>query len=194
MNITSSKYPRGWNHQTSEGIGIDLKMLGEYLLVNFESPKPHGVPLQLGDSQVYMKTSVGTFKTAEAIGWKMRIGYIKQQWLKPLVQGQYIHNRRIPRTFKAFGTDMTQIYVFFRIQSSFILYDATIQGLPFIENEHTVSIQPIVHEGESGITFQPVNLFDIVFSATHRTQETRIGAVDYGGHTWGHLQLGFHFY
>ncbi len=191
---TGSTHPEGWKHQISTGVGVNWYLTMAHLLFNIESPKKFGVPMQLVDSEIYARTSVGTWLVEQSMGGIFRFGYIKKQWRKNPAPGQYIYDRKLPEHYGSFNTDFFQIYAYSRLQSAFILRNASIQGLPFRDEANTESIQPLVHEGEVGLVLQPLNFIDIQIGATHRTQETREGRTDYGGHTWGNIQIGCHWY
>lgn len=193
--LTNSTEPKGWDNQISSGLGLNLYLKGQGRVFNVEFPRSTGVPIQVFDGQFLVETALGNFLNSQALGIYTRSGWIKKAWVKPnRANGEGLTDRKIPSHIHNFGTDLFQLYVFARLQSEFVLYNATIQGLPWSSNEHTLAIMPLVHEGETGVVFQPINMVEITFSATHRTQETREGRFDGGGHTYGHLQLGLFWY
>ena len=195
QNLASgSKYPRGWGHQIATGVAANVNLNLSHHLFNVQSPRDWGVPVQFLDSLIFSRTRVGTFITSQALGGLIRMGEIKKEWPVERAAGEIVPDRKIPERFRAGGADMFQVYVYGRLQSEFVLRNSTLQGLPYMTSPHTTHIQPLVHEGEVGVVFQPINLFDIAFAATHRTQETRSGLFDPGGHTWGSFRLNLYWY
>ena len=192
--FTTSPYPRGWDHQISSGVGLNLIGITNHLLFDIEAPIRRGVAVQLADSQIYSRTNLGTFMNAQAVGLELRFGFIKALWMKPIEPGETIPDRHVPARLSVRGFDMTQGYLYVRLENALVLYNATIQGLPFQRSPQTLNIMPMVQQGEWGVMLQPINFFDIQLSVVHRTQETRKGDQDFGGHSWGHLNFGFHWY
>lgn len=191
---TDAPDPHGWDHQIADSLGVNLYLRGSRLLFNFQHPRTIGVPVQLADVQFYAETAAGNIFSAQSIGSCVRLGWIKEDWVRKIEPGERIPDRKIPPRFEWDGVEMAQFYVYSRIQSQYVLYNARIQGLPFIEDEHSLSINPIVHGGEIGVFFRPMNAFSLIFSSTHRTRETRNGISDSAGHSYGHVQLMVYWY
>lgn len=191
---TDAPNPKGWDHQISDGVGINGFLRPSRLIFNLQHPREIGVPVQLGDAQLYAETAIGTLFTAQSVGVSIRLGWIKENWVRRLEPGQYVPDRKIPHRFEPDGIELFQLYFFSRLQSQYVLRNGRIQGLPWVESEHTLAINPIVHEGEFGLYFQPVNAVAFIFASTHRTQETRNGVSDSAGHSYGHLQLVVYWY
>lgn len=191
---TDAPNPKGWEHQIADGVGVNAYLRPSRLIFNLQHPREIGVPVQFGDAQLYAETAIGTIFTAQAIGVSIRMGCIKENWVRRLEPGQVVPDRKIPNRFEPDGIELFQVYFFSRLQSQYVLRNGRIQGLPWVESEHTLAINPIVHEGEFGLYFQPVNAVAFIFASTHRTQETRNGVSDSAGHSYGHLQLVVYWY
>lgn len=189
-----AKIPRGWKNQVSTGVGSNFYLKFDRLIFNVPSRAAQGVPVQFIDMRFDSESALGAFKTSQGIGLVTRFGYIKQHWGFAIHENQFVPDRRIPPRFRQWGTDLSQCYLLVRLKTDLVLWNAALQGLPFRENSHTISIQPLVQEGEAGIVVQPVNLAEITVSVTHRSQETRAGRGDRGGHSWGHIRLALHWY
>ena len=189
-----SPEPVGWREQIRPGVGAELIATGGYTVLDVRAAGINGSEIRAFDLLFYGETSAGNVLLAQAAGWTARVGYLLKRTGNPINHAVDAAGGKSSAGLRPGGADLFQFYAYLRLKAQLVFHNSLIQGWPDTRNPYAVGIAPLVYEAEGGIVVQPVNLLDAVFSITHVTQETRTGRSDRGGHTYGQLQLGLHFF
>ncbi|MCB9490048.1 MAG: lipid A deacylase LpxR family protein [Deltaproteobacteria bacterium] len=196
-SLFGARDPNGWNNQIASSITPQLYFTGDHRFFEITRERFSFIPVHIFDMTVHAQTALGFRETSQSVGTIFRIGWIRHPWYSAEVQERMRKRGDDPPiALPTFGAQSAQIYIFSRLESIFVLRNGTIQGIPFpfTESKHTLNIQPLVFEGETGIVAQPFNLFEARMSVIHRSQETKNGFNDANGHSWAQIQLGLNFY
>ncbi len=166
----------GWEYQVSNAIGINFHAMYSVKLTNYMSKQ--------ADINLYSFVNVGTIHTNLAVGFWNRLSILQlnRVYESSLYGSSIVKDRKIKTKRRM------DLFLFFKPQLEYHLYDATIQGSLFNDKSPiTYDVEPFQMSLEFGLMFQ-FERANIWYSVIMKSKDVKNDLVD-NHYAWGSLKL-----
>jgi hypothetical protein len=168
-------YPvKGWEYQLNNAVGVDIRTSYSRFLFRSLSEK--------WDGFLNANLSLGLNNTRVGVGPSFRYGRFNRMFESAEMGGR-LNSKN--------NNSKNEVYVFYRPQINWVVYNSTIQGGMLIENKGPVTydVMPFVLSQVIGLQWNSDRL-GLNFNYTFNTKEIRSEAVP---HQYGSLRLSYYF-